>query len=174
MMFRCPFSCGHVAFASLEGISSMDFASANWERIKQLFEAALDLESSEWPAFLAKNCDDETMRQQIEQLLLNYKDAGSFLDEPVLSSKIAAPEIHARNAAEVIPRKDFRPSDLSATSTIAELDDPMVGRKFGSYRLAKRVGQGGMAAVYLAERADDEYHKQVAIKIIQPGLDSHD
>jgi len=152
----------------------MSFASDNWERVKQLFEAALDLESSQWPAFLAKNCDDETMRQQIELLLFDYKEAGSFLDEPALSSKIAAPEVELANTAEAFPEREPGPGDLSATATSAEPDDPMIGRKFGSYRLAKRVGKGGMAVVYLAERADDEYHTQVAIKVVQPGLDSHD
>jgi len=29
-----------------------------------------------------------------------------------------------------------------------------------------------MAAVFLAVRADDEYRQQVAIKLVQPGLDS--
>ena len=40
----------------------------------------------------------------------------------------------------------------------------MVGRQLGAYKLVRRVGQGGMAAVFLAARADDEYRKQVAVK----------
>jgi RNA polymerase sigma-70 factor, ECF subfamily len=97
---RCLFSYARVAFTRRSGVPGMDFASDNWERVKQLFEEALDLESSQWPAFLANNCDDENLRQQIEKLLSDYKEAGSFLDEPVLSSKIAAPEVHAKNTAD--------------------------------------------------------------------------
>ena len=36
----------------------------------------------------------------------------------------------------------------------------------------KRVGSGGMSAVYLARRADSQYEKQVAIKLIKRGMDT--
>ncbi|GAA4809925.1 hypothetical protein GCM10011365_15200 [Marinicella pacifica] len=39
--------------------------------------------------------------------------------------------------------------------------------KLGNYRLIKPLGTGGMGHVYLAERADGSYQKQVAIKISQ-------
>lgn len=39
--------------------------------------------------------------------------------------------------------------------------------QLGSYRLLKPIGTGGMGHVYLAERADGSYKKQVAIKISQ-------
>jgi serine/threonine protein kinase/tetratricopeptide (TPR) repeat protein len=47
--------------------------------------------------------------------------------------------------------------------------DRMVGRRLGAYEILKLVGSGGMAAVYLAIRADDQYRKRVAIKLIHPG-----
>jgi eukaryotic-like serine/threonine-protein kinase len=47
-------------------------------------------------------------------------------------------------------------------------------RQIGPYRIERLLGAGGMGAVYLASRADDQYHKRVAIKVIQafggPGL----
>jgi serine/threonine protein kinase len=39
-------------------------------------------------------------------------------------------------------------------------------RVIGPYRLDKLLGRGGMGAVYLSHRADGEFHKQVAIKLI--------
>jgi non-specific serine/threonine protein kinase/serine/threonine-protein kinase len=42
----------------------------------------------------------------------------------------------------------------------------------GPYRLIREIGRGGMGAVYLAERADDEFRKRVAIKIIKRGMDT--
>ena len=42
-----------------------------------------------------------------------------------------------------------------------------VGRRVGPYLMVREIGHGGMGAVYLAVRADDEYRKQVAIKVIR-------
>ena len=43
------------------------------------------------------------------------------------------------------------------------------GQVLGSWRLLRRLGGGGMSDVYLAERSD-EYHQQVAVKLLRPGL----
>jgi tetratricopeptide (TPR) repeat protein len=40
------------------------------------------------------------------------------------------------------------------------------GARVGAYRLVRQLGQGGMGEVWLAERADQAYSKQVAIKFI--------
>ena len=39
--------------------------------------------------------------------------------------------------------------------------------RIGPYRIVSEIGHGGMGAVYLAERADEQYQRQVAIKIIR-------
>ncbi|MGO9967514.1 MAG: protein kinase domain-containing protein [Bryobacteraceae bacterium] len=39
----------------------------------------------------------------------------------------------------------------------------------GAYRVVREIGRGGMGVVYLGERADGEYRKQVAIKLITGG-----
>lgn len=38
--------------------------------------------------------------------------------------------------------------------------------QIGPYRVDRLVGEGGMGAVYLAERSDEQYEKQVAIKVL--------
>jgi serine/threonine protein kinase/Tfp pilus assembly protein PilF len=150
----------------------MEIAPDNWDRAKQLFEAALELEPSERQNFLAQNCVDENLRQQVEQLLLNYQQAGSFLDNPVVDPRIPSPDASPRNPKPESGGGTSGSGDLSATATSTEMEDPMVGRHLGAYKLIRRLGQGGMAAVYLAARADDEFRKQAAVKIVQPGLDS--
>ena len=145
----------------------MNFDPDNWERAKELFEAALDLEPSERPAFLVQNCRDETLRRQIEQLLLNYQQAGAFLDDPVLRGMSDAHTAQESSASQ--PTR----AEL-ATVTSAEAEDPMAGRLLGAYKLVKRIGQGGMAAVFLAVRADDAYRKEVAIKLVQLGSERHE
>jgi serine/threonine-protein kinase len=42
----------------------------------------------------------------------------------------------------------------------------------GPYRIEREIGRGGMGAVYLATRADDEYRKRVAVKVIKRGMDT--
>src|SRR5215469_8985074 len=118
----------------------------DWNGVRELFETVLALEPTQRAAFLAQNCANDRIRQQVERLLRKYKETGGRLqDDSTLS--------------------------LLAEARTAEVEDPMVGRRLGAYKLVKRIGQGGMAAVYLAMRADDEYQKEVAIKLVQPGLD---
>jgi serine/threonine-protein kinase len=47
--------------------------------------------------------------------------------------------------------------------------DP-VGLVIGSYRLIRSLGRGGMGEVFLAERADDQFRQNVAIKLVRRGL----
>ena len=47
---------------------TMQMTPDNWDRAKELFEAALELDSSQRMAFLAENCREESLRQQVETL----------------------------------------------------------------------------------------------------------
>src|SRR5215469_5135125 len=47
-----------------------------------------------------------------------------------------------------------------------------VDTRLGSYRLLKEIGRGGMGTVYLAERADGQFRKQVAVKMVRPDMDT--
>src|SRR5207253_686686 len=53
-------------------------------------------------------------------------------------------------------------------------DHAMVGKQIGAYRIIRECGHGGMAVVYLAERADREYRKRVAVKMVKPGAGKDD
>jgi serine/threonine protein kinase len=44
------------------------------------------------------------------------------------------------------------------------------GQRLGPYRILRKLGTGGMGDVYLAERADEEYQQQVAIKLVRSGV----
>jgi non-specific serine/threonine protein kinase/serine/threonine-protein kinase len=54
--------------------------------------------------------------------------------------------------------------------TPEEPPDTMKGRVIGHYRILRRLGDGGMGAVYLGERADNEFRKLVAIKTVRSDL----
>ena len=63
------------------------------------------------------------------------------------------------------------PADQSADE---ESVGGRAGDRLGAYRLVRRVGRGGMADVYLAERADGLFEQRVAIKLLRRGLDTED
>src|SRR5260221_732691 len=48
--------------------------------------------------------------------------------------------------------------------------DPLMGRTIGSYKIIRHIGRGGMGSVYLAERSDDQFRRQVAVKAVNPEL----
>ncbi len=48
----------------------------------------------------------------------------------------------------------------------------MIGKRISQYRIVEQLGSGGMGEVYRAVRADDQYQKQVAIKLVRAGADS--
>jgi len=50
----------------------------------------------------------------------------------------------------------------------------MAGQRFGPYQIIREIGRGGMGAVYLAERVDDEFKQRVAIKILQGYFNAQD
>jgi eukaryotic-like serine/threonine-protein kinase len=44
------------------------------------------------------------------------------------------------------------------------------GRRVGAYALVRRIGEGGMGEVWLAERVDGRFEQQVAVKLLHSGL----
>jgi len=93
-------------------------------------------------SFLDQSCaGDESLRLEVESLLASDEQASDFLNTPAM--KIATEEIAEERALS------------------------LVGRQLGHYRLLSQLGAGGMGEVYLAARADDQYRKQVAIKLVK-------
>jgi serine/threonine protein kinase len=142
----------------------MEFSPESWQRAKDLFERAVELDPSHRSAFLADHCPDTALREQVEALLVNYAKAGSLLDNAIFDSPPTAESEKSTTSPDAI--------NLAETANGVESDDPLIGRQLSAYKLMRRIGRGGMAAVYLAARADNEFRKLVAIKLVQPGLDS--
>jgi serine/threonine protein kinase/tetratricopeptide (TPR) repeat protein len=117
-----------------------------WQQVKGLFHAALERDPSHRAQFLADACaGDVTLHQEVASLLASYEDAGSFIEAPVVAG--------------------------GAVAWLAAVpDDPLIGRHLGPYQILHALGHGGMGTVYLARRADDQYQKQVAIKLVKRSL----
>jgi tetratricopeptide (TPR) repeat protein len=118
--------------------------AADWVQLQELFAAAVELQPDERTAYLNQMCAGRvSLRVQVEALLRAVTESESQIG-------------HAVGEAAALLAQDLLPEP---------------GERIGPYQVLRMLGRGGMGAVCLAERADDEYKKQVAIKLIQPGFD---
>ncbi len=116
-----------------------------WKQVKLLLDGAIALSPTERQAFLDRSCaGDSELRREVESLLLSHERAGTgFLNTPAV--------------------------DLQAGSAPAPT---RVGRRIGAYDILEEIGHGGMGEVYRAGRADGQYKKEVAIKLVRGGYDT--
>jgi len=147
----------------------VDATESDWEKIKTLFEAALEQPAAERTAFLAKSCADEAVRLQVEKLLLDHEAAGSFLEDSMLDQQAAL-------SIELLSQADLDQPNFGLNAELASLQrlqmDSLIGQRVGAYQIDRLIGYGGMASVYAASRADAAFQKQVAVKIVRSGSES--
>src|SRR5215468_2122383 len=116
---------------------------ARWQRLKEILADALEQPSVEkQTAVLRESCADDTT------LLLEA--------ERLLAHDTTVFEEFAEFAAARL-RRDER---------------DRIGERIGAYAVISELGRGGMGAVYLAERADGQFEKRVAIKVLKRGTDT--
>ena len=124
---------------------------ASWIRVENLLDQALDLEPAARESFLDRACGaDRVLRERLAELLRAAETPDSFLDRSV------------HEVAAGLVRGLEQDADASATPR------PPPYERVGAYRLIREVGRGGMGAVYLGERDDDHFHREVAVKLVQP------
>lgn len=81
-------------------------------------------------------------------------------------------ELRALVAADSARESDSFLQDVVASEAVALTSTDLAGRTLGSWRILEQLGEGGMGAVYLAERADGEYDARAAIKLVRGGVPS--
>jgi len=117
-----------------------------WQRLNEVLRDALEQEVNSRASYLQQACgEDQELLREAESLL-------SF--EPSADTWIAG-------AIE------------AAASEVGVNDSVLIsGERLGVYRIVREIGRGGMGTVYLAERDDEEFKKQVAIKVVTRGMDT--
>ena len=115
-----------------------------WERVKDLFQEALERGPEERRPHLQEVCrDDAALQDDVERLLSAHARADGFLGRPAV--------------------------DLEGRAPIAAGAAP---RRIGDYRIVRELGQGGMGTVFLAERDEPGFRRTVAIKVVRPGMET--
>src|SRR5215472_14217116 len=71
--------------------NTMQMTPESWKQVKELFESVLDQPPAQRPDFLKEQCLDDAMRREVEKLLENYAEAGSFLSTPAMNPRVAIP-----------------------------------------------------------------------------------
>jgi eukaryotic-like serine/threonine-protein kinase len=116
-----------------------------WQQVKETLATALEqTDTRERAAFLAASCANDTaLRREVESLLAQPADE---FEACAVGGGLAHPGHLA--AAEV------------------------AGRRVGAYELVRELGRGGMGTVWLAKRADRQFEKLVAVKLLKRGTDT--
>ncbi|MBA3693515.1 MAG: protein kinase [Acidobacteria bacterium] len=119
--------------------------SAQWQKVKEILQSALELSSYEREQFLDKVCgDDESLRREVETLLASSENVGSFMEQPAIGE-----------VAEMF---------------VGTENNLQIGESLNHYRILSHLGAGGMGEVYLAE--DTKLNRFVALKLLPQSLSS--
>ncbi len=126
----------------------MDTASLErWRRLRELLEAAQLEPLARRESFVrARAGEDRALADEVLALLAQEGTLGDWLEPPTQ---------FVEAARELRPRESAR-----------------LGERVGAWRLERKIGVGGMGAVYLAVRADGHFAQRAAVKLLRLGVDS--
>lgn len=114
-----------------------------WRQVQDVFERAVVLPPEVRDDFLSASCEgDLDLRAEVESLLSSARTADTFLSD--MASRAGLGAVH-------------EPSSPSAE---------VPKHPFGPYRATRLLGRGGMGAVFVAERSDDQFKMEVALKAL--------
>jgi eukaryotic-like serine/threonine-protein kinase len=114
-----------------------------WAEVDKVLTAALALDEDERAAYIAECCAGQpAIRAEVESLLASHLRAKDFME-------------------------GSGPAEDGSGGTVRV--GSLIGSHAGPYRLVREIGRGGMGIVFLGERDDGHFRKQVAIKLISAG-----
>lgn len=126
-----------------------------WHRIGEIYHSALPLLPPERSAFVAGVCgDDAQLQREVNSLLEADESSGTFLKTAVFDLGLRILMGDNLKSSDNVPARDLPESD---TLIGVILDD--------RYAIERKLGHGGVGAVYLAR--DRKLHdKRVVVKVL--------
>ena len=123
-----------------------DWSPSKFSRIAKLLDESHEMSAFEREAWLAdlERSDAASAAVLRDIFAAQASPSGVFLEDRLM----------------------FGPT-LTSTS---QADSALIGKQFGPYRALSLLGQGGMGSVWLAERVDGLFTRQVALKLVHPAL----
>jgi serine/threonine protein kinase/tetratricopeptide (TPR) repeat protein len=123
-----------------------------------IFAAALEIASpADREKYLDAACgDDAVLRRRLDELLASHGRASRFLEVPAIGAAGVTTDPNSSDSSQS-PFEATRPPSV------------VPGTQIGPYTLVRKLGEGGMGAVYLAAQ-EQPVRREVALKIIKPGI----
>lgn len=137
----------------------MPIPPESWGRVKELFEGALEETPERRSSYLEEHCPDQQLREEVERLLSEHREAGSFLSSPLIPNIFDAETAAGSGLGQIAVRPRRAEQVLLEGELLA-----------GRFRIVRFIAKGGMGEVYEAE--DLELHENVAIKTVLPEIAS--
>jgi TolB-like protein/Tfp pilus assembly protein PilF len=121
--------------------------------------------SAEWPA---------ERWQQVKEIAADALEYDEPSTRTAFLERSCGGDTELMREIELLLAQETQGFDSCADYASRREEPILVGERLGAYRIVREIGRGGMGAVYLAERADGEFEKQVAIKLLKRGTDTNE
>src|SRR5262245_24385680 len=106
-----------------------------------------------------------------ESIFLRAAEIASAEERAAYLERACGADRALRSAVEALLRANDRSGDLLDLPGGPAACGERPGMTIGPYRLLEPIGEGGMGTVFLAEQTQP-VQRQVALKVIRPGMDS--
>ena len=127
-------------------------AQPNFERLQDLFNKARQLSAEERVEFLDQACESDTELRREVEALLEHDNSELIDDSPLGLTRPIAELIQGQTTATKGPNRE----------------EPLEHSRIGPYLLLKKIGEGGMGTVWMAEQKEP-VRRRVALKLIRAG-----